>query len=149
MQLAFGYNRRLQRYDSDLRMRWSPTTERWLLERRARYKRTWIDPDTYPDKEHDTYRQLADGYFTLGVYLPRELPTVEQLIDYLKSQDMWALGKTAEAVADELDADYFTRREARRTAQTREVGDIGGEVYENHAWSEGRRVAVPASLPSP
>ena len=149
MQLPFGYNRRLQRYDRDLRVRWSLSRELWLLERRATYQRAAIDPDAYGDKEHDTYRQIADGYFTLGVYQPRELPPVEALVEYLKSQDTWAMGKSAEAVADELDEDYYARQKARREAANREAGDIAGEVYENHAWSEGRRVAVPSSLPSP
>lgn len=147
MQLPWGYNRRLQRYDRDLRMRWSPSTERWLLERRARYERKYIDPDAYDDKEHDTYRQLADGYFTLGIYQPRDFPTVDQLIDYLKSQDMHALGKTAEQVADEMDADYYARLKARREATRRDVGDVGGEFWEADRWASGERVAVPAAFP--
>ena len=148
MQLALGYNRRLRAYDRALRVRWSPVTERWLLERQARYERNAVDPDVYGDKEHDTYRQLADGYFTLGIYQPHDLPTVDTLIAYLKTQDTWVTGKTAEAVADELDADYFARREARRQQANREAGDVAGEVYENHQWSEGHRVTVPATFPS-
>lgn len=149
MRLAAAYGRTLARFDWDLRMRWSPVREVWLLERRATYERRDIDPDCYGDREHDTIRQLADGYFTLGVYQPHDLPTVHQLIDYLKSQDVQRMGKTAEAIADELDADYWQRREQRKQQANRRAGEVAGEVWETEKWRNGERAAVPRALPSP
>lgn len=147
MRLAAAYGRILKAYDPLLRMRWSDRRELWLLERKAAYERVDLDPDVYGDREHDTIRQLADGYFTLGVYQPHDLPTVHQLIAYLKSQDVQRMGKTAEAVADELDADYWQRRETRKQQANRKAGEVAGEVWESDRWASGQRVVVPRQLP--
>lgn len=146
MNLPPAYNRRLQRYNADLRVRWSSTREVWLLESRARYRRADVDPDAYGDREHDTFRQLADGYFTLGIYQPRELPPVDRLIAYLKSQDTWALGKTAEQIADELDADYETRREKRRRDAVDDAGHMAGEYHDALKVQAGERAFVPSAF---
>ena len=153
MRLAPGYNERLQAYDRELRIRWSPIQERWLLERKARYQRLSIDPELYGTREHDTVRQLADGFFTVGSYLPHDLPTVDNLIRYLRPRDTWQRGnqeldQLAEALANELDAEDERRREARRKAAVGHAGDVAGEVWEYHRWKEGQRVVVPQGFPS-
>jgi hypothetical protein len=147
-----AYNARLLRFDRALRLRWSPRRGRFLLERRASYARLSVDPDLYGRAEHDTVRQLRDGYFELGSYEPRELPRVDRLIAYLRTQDVWHrgdqdLGKLAEAVADELDADYERRTLATEQGHTADVGDRVGELWEHDRWQRGERVTVPRSLP--
>lgn len=145
MNLAPGYNWRLRRYNPDLRVRWSPSREVWLLESRARYRRA-INPALYDEHENDTFRQVADGYFTLGIYQPRDLPTVDRLIDYLKSQDTWALGKTAEQIADELDADYEARRAKRRRDAVDDAGHMAGEYHDALKVQAGERAFVPPAF---
>lgn len=152
MRVSASYAARLASYDRALRICWSPRRACFLLERRASYARIAIDPDLYGRQEHDTVRQLRDGYFELGSYAPRELPTVDRLIAYLRTQDCWRrgdqdLGKLAEAVADELDQDYVTRTRAAEQAHTADVGDRVGDLWESDQWKQGLRVAVPRSLP--
>lgn len=147
-----AFNARLRRFDRELRVRFSPRRQRFLLERRASYARVTIDPDLYGRAEHDTVQQLRDGYFELGSYLPHDLPRVDQLIAYLRTQDVWHRGdqdfdRLANAVADELDANYATRMTASERAHTEDVGERVGELWEHERWREGQRVAVPRSLP--
>jgi len=146
------YNARLKRFDAALRIHWSPRRERFLLERRATYARITIDPDFYGRDEHDTVRQMRDGYHEIGSYQPDEFPPVLALIAYLRTQDVWRrgdqdLGKLAEAVADELDADYAKRVAAEEQAHTDDVGDRVGDLWEHDRWQRGERVTVPRSLP--
>lgn len=152
MRLPSTYDRRLRAYDRDLRIRWSDRRARFLLERRASYGRLSIDPDLYGREEHDTVRQLRDGYFELGSYPPRELPPVDRLIAYLQTQDSWHRGdqdldRLANAIADELDADHQKRQAASEAAHTADVGDRAGDLWESQQWKAGLRVAVPRSLP--
>lgn len=152
MRSLTGYNARLARFDRELRLRWSDRRARFLLERRASYARLSIDPDLYGREEHDTVRQLRDGYFELGSYLPDALPPVDRLIAYLKTQDVWRrgdqdFGKLANAVADELDADYDRRMRAAEQQHTADVGDQVGDLWESMVWKSGERVTVPRSLP--
>ncbi len=152
MRLRPSYNARLASYDPHLRVRYSQRRARFLLERRASYARLSINPDLYGRAEHDTVRQLRDGYCELGSYGPQELPPVERLIAYLKTQDVWRRGtqdfaQLANAVADELDADYVRREQQQRDAVNDEIGERAGEFWEHARWKDGLRVAVPRSLP--
>jgi len=148
MQLPPGYQQQLRRFDAELRVRWSARTHRWLLERKARYGRVSIDPAKYGFAEHDTVVQMRDGYFALGSYGPRELPPVDRLIAYLRTQDVRRRGdqdfdRLAEALADELDAADLAREEQQRAAALADVGDRSGEQWEHERWAQGARVAVP------
>jgi hypothetical protein len=152
MRRLAAYNARLRRFDAALRIHWSARRGRFLLERRAAYARLSIDPELYGREEHDTVRQLRDGYHEIGSYLPTDFPSVGRLIAYLKTQDVWQrgdqdLGKLAEAVADELDADYYRRAAAVERAHTEDVGERSGELWEARQWQQGNRVSVPRSLP--
>lgn len=152
MRVSDVYSARLRRFDRELRVRFSPRRGRFLLERRASYGRITIDPELYGRDEHDTVRQMRDGYFELGSYGPQELPPADRLIAYLKTQDCWRrgnqdFGKLANAVADELDADYARREQAQRDAANDEIGERAGEFWEAARWQDGQRVAVPRSLP--
>ncbi len=153
MTLPPGYQARLRRFDPELRLRWSPRRHVWLLERRARYERLPVDPRKYGFTEHDTVVQQRDGYFALGEYAPRDLPTCDRLIAYLRTQDVRRRGdqdlaRLAEAVADELDAADAAREEKRRRDALDDVGARAGEEWETNKWREGVRVAVPKGLPS-
>lgn len=152
MRLPPTYNARLQRYDRDLRVRWSSRRQQWLLERKARYERLTVNPDLYAPHEHDTVVQMREGYAELGSYPARELPRVDRLIAYLQSQDVWRRGdqdldRLAHAVADELDAAYAEREQQQRAAIDSDVSDGLDEVWEHERWRAGERVAVPRALP--
>lgn len=153
MRLSPGYNRRLARFDADLRIRWSQRRHRWLLERRARYQRLPVDPSRYGSLEHDTVVQMREGYFTLGEYQPAELPSVDRLIAYLRTQDSRRRGDQdfahlAEALADELDANEATRDEQQRQRALANVAGRAGEQWEHDRWAHGTRIVVPRGLPS-
>lgn len=152
MRLSPGYNDRLRRFDSDLRVRWSPRRHIWLLERRARYQRLPVNPALYGQQEHDTVVQMRDGYFTLGEYQPAELPSVDRLIAYLRTQDSRRRGDQdfahlAEALADELDANEATRDEQQRQRALANISGRAGEEWDTNRWRQGVRVAVPRGLP--
>lgn len=147
MRLPSGYQARLQRFDQELRLRWSQNRRRWLLERRARYRRLPVDPRRYGQQEHDTLVQMRDGYFTLGEYPPNELPTCDRLIAYLRTQDSRRLGdqdlgRLADALADELDQADADREEKIRQAALGDIADRSGEHWETERWRQGLRVAV-------
>lgn len=145
MRLPSGYNQRLARYDRDLRVRYSQRRHIWLLERRARYPRLPVDPARYGFLEHDTVVQMRDGFFTLGEYPPRSLPPVDRLIAYLRTQDIRRqgdqdLGRLAEAVADELDAQDLAREEQAQRRAVVDIGDRAAELWEHNRWRTNVRV---------
>lgn len=152
MPLPTSYNRRLARFDPELRVRWSSRRRLWLLERRARYQRLPVDPRRYGFAEHDTMIQMRDGYFALGEYQPRDLPTVDRLIAYLRSQDTRRQGDQdftalANAIANELDQADADREERLRQAALGDIAAGAGEEWETNKWRAGVRVAVPRALP--
>lgn len=153
MRLPPGYHDALTRFDPELRLRWSERRCCWLLERKARFARLPVDPRKYGHAEHDTIIQLRDGYFTLGSYQPKELPSAERLIAYLKTQDTrhrgdQDLARLADAIADELDAADLAREEAQREASNRDTGDRAADLWESQRWEQKLRIAVPRTLPS-
>jgi hypothetical protein len=150
MRLRPGYNERLRRFDADLRVRWSSRRRVWLLERRARYPRLPVDPARYGYAEHDTVVQMRDGYFSLGEYQARDLPSVDHLIAYLRAQDSRRRGDQnfealAEALANDLDAQESARGERVRQSALADVAARSGDLWEHHRW-QGQRVAVPGRL---
>lgn len=152
MPLPNSYNRRLARFDPELRVRWSLRRRLWLLERRARYRRLPVDPRRYGYGEHDTVVQMREGYFALGEYQPRDLPTVDRLIAYLRREDARRLGDQdyqalANAIADELDAADEAREERLRQQALGDVAAASGEQWDSDRWRHGLRVAVPRALP--
>lgn len=152
VRLPPEYHAALLRFDPELRVRWSDRRQRWLLERKARFSRLSIDPAHYGYAEHDTVVQLRDGYFELGSYAPRELPPVDRLCAYLRTQDVRRRGDQdldhlANAIADELEAREQAAEEAARAAHDRDVGDRAADLWEDDRWQQRLRVAVPASLP--
>jgi len=141
--LPRGYNRRLQRRDRLLRMRWSPRRECWLLERKATFGRMDRDPATLP---YDTYVQLRDGYHELWTYPPRALPPVDALVRQLDRADTWRPGVTADRMADRLDQ-RDDAEEARLDAWGRSMTeDIASDVYDDVVWARGERAVVPGEF---
>lgn len=132
-----NYNRKLQAFDSQLRVRWSEDRERWLIERRAGYRRLDLNPASM---SRETYIQRRDGYFTLGFYPPRELPPIDRLIAHLQRMDTWRPGLTADSIANQLDADDHYGRE-RREAKIREgFRDTASTLYDDAHRFWGTRV---------
>lgn len=147
------YNKELQRTYPDCRLRWSERSETWLLERKANYARTDIDPARYPRDAVDTFIQRRDGYYLAGRYEPRSLPPVDLLVRILLANDparMSVEGDTPEEQARNF-CDMLEEREraeverANKDASFYETG-LGGELYDQLAWAEGRRVSVPAKV---
>lgn len=155
MDLPRNYNRRLQHAYPDLRMRWAEDgSERWLLERRANFRRVPPDPNKYPRDAIDTFIRHRDGFYLVGFYEPRSLPPVDRLVTFLRSQDTarMDLGPgTPEEQAVRI-AEKFEEREREQSRKNKEDQSFyhsgaGGELYDRLAWEEGRRVAVPGTLP--
>jgi hypothetical protein len=156
MDLPRGYNKILQRAYPDCRMRWAADgSERWLLERRANYRRVQPDPAKYPRHALDTFIQHRDGYYLAGFYPPERLPNPHRLVEFLRSQDptLMDLGggtdvERAARYAERLEArEAEAKAKARRDQSFVESG-AGGELYDMLAWEEGRRVAVPGNFGS-
>lgn len=151
MDLPRNYNKVLQRAYPDCRMRWAEDgSERWLLERKANYRRVQPDPNKYPRAAIDTFVRHRDGYYLAGFYPPDRLPNPHRLVAFLRSQDpdLMDLGggdavERAMRYADRLEAREAAATEKARRAQTFEESGAGGELYDMLAWEEGRRVSVP------
>lgn len=144
------YNKVLQRTYPDCRIRWSERRECWLLERKAAYARLDIDPSKYPRDAVDTFIQRRDGYYLAGRYHPRGLPPVDLLVRILLANDT-ARMDVAGATPEEQAQNYMNAMEERENAArdkrsrdyTFQESGAGGELYNQLAWAEGRRVAVP------
>lgn len=152
MNLPLDYQRRLQREFPDCRMRWSERQECWLLEKRASYARTDINPEKYPKDAVDTFIQRRDGYFLSGEYHAKYLPQIDRLLTYLRSQDPVRMGLNPEKPLEEaarlataIEAREAEERRRVRQSQTYEGSGVGGELYDRLAWEEGRRVSVPGN----
>lgn len=149
-ELPKSYNKILQRAYPDLRMVWSGVREEWRLERKCNYARVDIDPANYPADAVDTFRMRRDGYFLAGRYNPNGLPPVDLLVQILRANDtsrMDVAGATPEEQATNWIAGVEEReraKEARLLQDNTFYGSgAGGELYEQLAWDEGRRVAIP------
>jgi len=153
--LPRGYNKTLQRAYPDCRIRWSERFECWLLERKANYARVDINPANYPREALDTFIQRRDGYYTAGRYHPQGLPPVDLLVRILRANDT-ALMDVAGATPEEQAANFTQALEEREREELEKVrvdnsfygSGVGGELYDQLAWAEGRRVSVPRGLPS-
>lgn len=147
------YNKELQRTYPDCRLRWSERMECWLLERKAMYARTDINPDTYPREAIDTFIQRRDGYYLAGRYEPHALPPASLLVRILLANDTTRMeieGKTPEERAqnymDALEEKERADVEKARVENSFEGSGVGSELYDQLAWAEGRRVTVPAKV---
>ena len=144
------YNKVLQKTYPDCRVRWSEKWQEWLLERKANYARTDINPAKYPAEAVDTFIQRRDGYYLAGRYAPKALPPAELLVKILLANDTARMDVPG-ATPEEQAANWCQAREdeeAARIAKGRrdnsfEGSGAGAELYEKLAWEEGRRIAVP------
>lgn len=147
------YNKALQRTYPDCRMRWSERQECWLLERRANYARVDIDPAKYPRDAMDTFIQRRDGFYTAGRYSPRGLLPVELLVRILLANDPTRMDIPG-ATDEERAENFMNAMEEREREELRRANlsgsfqhtGLGGELYDQLAWAEGRRVTVPAKV---
>jgi hypothetical protein len=136
VDLPRGYNRRLQRFDPLLRMCWSSERECWLLERKIS-RGSLLDPAII--RSQDTYRQMREGYCTLGIYPPRGLPAADRLVAYLQRVDTWNMDRSAEQIADVMDEKDASRRAAIVRHQRDEFAAIGSDAYDTYAGMSGAR----------
>lgn len=135
MTLPRHYNRRLQRFDPLLRMRWSAQEEHWVLERKYRWARD-LDPSGL---DLETYVQARDGYLTLSTYPPRELPQIDRLILHLGWADTWRHGYSPEQFADVYEQHQEVRDAARERAVQRHFRDRASDTWEDVASLTGAR----------
>lgn len=132
---AREYERRFQKYDRFLRLRWSlDEYGKYILERKTR----WMAFPNERPASKDRCVGLSQGYRKVFTFWPNE---IQYVLQSLRRTDVQRLGgakklaadlETAEAKVEELmDRRHNTDREA-----------AGGEAYERLAWLEGRRVAM-------
>jgi hypothetical protein len=145
-------NKVLQRAYPDCRIRWSGKDEEWRLERKANYQRTDINPDKYPEEAIDTFIMRRDGFYLAGKYEPRHflMRYPDILVKVLVANDTTKMN--VPGATDEERAANFAKslEEAELAAkikvqreQSFEGSGLGAQLYDDLAWSEGRRVAVP------
>lgn len=145
-------NKVLQRVYPDCRIRWSGRDENWRLERKANYQRTDINPDKYPEDAVDTFIMRRDGYYLAGQYVPRHflMREPEILVKVLLANDTTRMD-VAGATDEERAANFAkSLEEAENAAKLKVQHDqsfyasgLGAQLYDDLAWAEGRRVAVP------
>lgn len=145
MQLPRRYNEKLQRVFPQLRLRWSPVFECWMLEEKVSFKRT-VDPNRYPKTAYDSFVRFSDGFTLRFEIAPRELPAVDRLITGLRQ------GSTTR-IMDELGVKNASQWSALLDARDREKARIkwekdkergreyAGEFYDDLAWIEGRTIS--------
>jgi hypothetical protein len=145
-------NKVLQRAYPDCRIRWSGRDEEWRLERKANYQRTDINPEKYPEDAVDTFIMRRDGYYLAGKYMPRHflMNHPEILVKVLLANDTTRMD-VAGATDEERAANFAKSLEEAETAAKMKVqhdqsfyeSGLGAQLYDDLAWAEGRRVAVP------
>lgn len=79
----------------------------------------------------ETFIQRRDNYFTLGFYLPRQLPPIDRLITYLQAMDTWRPGVSADYIANQMDTADEVRHDAREAKVKRQFGDIASTLYDD------------------
>ena len=135
MRLDRKYNRRLQAFDSLLRVRWSTERELWVLERRYR-RAQWSIGAVVTD---DAAIQLRDGYLELGTYPARELPPVDRLTQYLGWVDTWRYGLRPDQFADKYEQHHEVRAEAKEAKIKRHLRDRASSTWDDVAPLMGSR----------
>ena len=128
MNLPKDYNKKLQRWDDMLRMRWSQQLERWVLERKYRRALWSLTPGTLTD---EAFLQMRDGYTTLGTYDPRELPNIDRLILHLGWADTWRTGLSPEQYADTYEDNSRYKEEARNGRVKRHLRDRASSTWDD------------------
>lgn len=123
-----------------------------MLERKATYARLDINPEKYPREAVDTLKRMQDGYFLVGEYAPERLPDADRLVAFLRSQDpdRMDLGggdpvERAARLASAIEDREAEEKRALRRSQSFSESGVGGELYDQLAWEEGRRAAVPGN----
>ncbi len=151
MDLPKGYNERLQRSFSWLRMRWSDFRQMWLLEAKTAYGRVDVDPSLC---NPDTLIQRRDGYTAIGEYTPGGLPPLDRFIPLLEKN--WTGGRTfaeRHGGTDENQEEAWNRelveREAQKAKAKREEQRLVNYEQANELWDlahETVRVTVPQNF---
>lgn len=145
-------NHTLQAAYPDCRIRWSGRDQNWRLERKATYQRIDINPSQYPQHAVDTFIMRRDGYYLVGTYLPNHwlMNNPRMLVKVLKANDTTLLtvpGNTelerAANYAKSLEEAEQTEKANFATSQSFYETGLGAQLYDDLAWAEGRRVAVP------
>ena len=127
--------RELKAFDEDLRVRWSPRTETFHLERRVT---RGLHPGTIRnDGWHDDYIRAQDGYILVGTIRPGMF--ARSIFDRLRASDLWANGgweKVARSVEEAEEAE-----EAESWAKFREsLREESREVYDFIKIRDGRTI---------
>lgn len=132
-----AFVKKLRAYDPDLRLRWSPTRECWLIERQIRRSRCWYGGES---RDPDVKQRYLDGYIHVGDVPPRSLN--ERVLLTLWENDMWKHGgaKAINAALDEY-RETTERREAK--TQRDDLTQIAADMWDFMAWRRKGKIVVP------
>ena len=128
----------LAAFDPDLRLRWSPRSQVWALERQVRRS---LHPGTSKgDTWDDDYIRARDGYILVATIPPHGLH--RYIFQKLRDSDLWSQGGW-QAVADRLDEMEEEAEKASWAAFERESGAMWRDAYNIISMREGRTVFNP------
>ena len=132
---AREYERKFQKYDRFLRVRWSEDEYgKYILERKTRFVFYPVDRPASPDRRI----QLTQGYRKVFTFWPNE---IRYVLQSLQRTDVQRLGGAKKLAAD-LEASEAKVEELMDRQHNTDREAAGGEAYERLAWLEGRRVAM-------
>ena len=130
--------RELQAFDSDMRVRWSPRTELFQLERRVTRS---LHPGTIRnDGWHDDYIRAQDGYILVAQVPPGKFSRT--IFDRLRASDLWANGGW-EQVCRQIEGDEDREEEMQWRKFEEDIHEHSKEVYDWMKWRDGRTVFSP------
>lgn len=125
----------LKAFDSDLRIRWSPRTETFHLERRVMRS---LHPGTIRnDHWHDDYIRAQEGYILVATIPPNAI--ARSIFDKLKAADLWANGGWKK-VADDIEMYEEMEEEAKQKAFSDDIRSMTAELYSLLKIRDGRTV---------
>ena len=173
LTLPRGYEWTLRQFDPLLRLRWSEVEEQWLLERRIHRACSLDRCATYIQElrkhgvkvtEPETVNRMLDGYDYLWPYPPcvgpewlntgvarSGLPKLDRLLSALargsvrRHYDTGDPQRDAQLLTEELDARWNGGLDYRKAQFHSLAEDVFSDHWDDLAWEEKRRIAVPRS----
>jgi hypothetical protein len=173
LTLPRTYERKLSQFDPLLRLRWSEVEEQWLLERqihracsleRVAFYIQELRKKGVKVTQPEVVNRMMDGFDYLWPYPPclgpewlntgvarSGLPKLDRLLHALARGSVRRLYNTgnpardAQLLIDDLDARDLEGKEKRREQFISLAEDVFSDHWDDLAWEEKRRVAVPVT----
>lgn len=125
----------LEAFDADLRVRWSPRTETFHLERKVR---RGLHPGTIRnDGWHDDYIRAQEGYILVGIINPGMFS--RSIFEKLRASDLWSNGGWAQ-MAKDIEEFEEAEEEKKWSEFSERLHHSSAEVYEFMKIRDGRTV---------